>query len=236
MGKIKGLAEWDGFNHSHYYVVVTVKPLELGEVLSGSYFWRDRRATTYSYVRKPREKPININAMLEGKQAKKDKVARQVAGLKGLNVELISYLRLPMLCIQVRLMHKCPQMTLSKNQSRCCLLYRRWSQWASNGSSNIITTRNLKSSALTGVTVQPLSYHTSTRSNVPKDLKIRESIWVIQNYIIDYSTLFLIINKFYTNFESWTYDLRFIIVSHESGHNDCKIIKCQCYWISEQVN
>ena len=81
MKKIAGLAEWDGFNHDHYYVVVTVKPLELGEVLSVSYFLEDRRSTTYSYASKPREKPVNVKAMLDGKQAKKDKRAQQMSGL-----------------------------------------------------------------------------------------------------------------------------------------------------------
>ena len=81
MEKIEGLAEWDGFNHTHYYVVVTNKPLELGEVLSVSYFWRDRRTTTYSYAGKPREKPVDVAAMVKGKEAKKDQRARQIAGL-----------------------------------------------------------------------------------------------------------------------------------------------------------
>ena len=58
-----------------------MKPLELGEVLSVSYFWEDRRSTTYSYAGKPREKPVDVNAMIEGKQAKKDKRAQQLAGL-----------------------------------------------------------------------------------------------------------------------------------------------------------
>ena len=58
-----------------------MRPLALGEVLSVSYFWEDRRSTTYSYAGKPREKPVNVKAMLEGKQAKKDKRAQQMSGL-----------------------------------------------------------------------------------------------------------------------------------------------------------
>lgn len=82
MEKIKGLPEWDGFNHDHRYIVVTLKPLELGETLKISYFWKDQHLTTYSYALSQREVPVIVDAMIEGKDEKNLQHAKQVAGLQ----------------------------------------------------------------------------------------------------------------------------------------------------------
>ena len=79
--KIQDLPEWNGFNHSHWNVVVTLKPLELEEILMIRYDWAKRSGCTYSYARPPRKIPVNTDAMAKGKEAKKRSKEKQISGL-----------------------------------------------------------------------------------------------------------------------------------------------------------
>ena len=79
--KIKDFPEWSGFNHEHWHVVVTVKPLELWEILTVRYNWTDRSSYTYSYTKQPRQIAVDTDAMSKGKQGKKRAKEKQLSGL-----------------------------------------------------------------------------------------------------------------------------------------------------------
>ena len=60
--KIKDFPEWSGFNHEHWHVVVTLKPLNLWEILTVRYNWADRSSCTYSYAKPPRQIAVDTDA------------------------------------------------------------------------------------------------------------------------------------------------------------------------------